>query len=287
MRLADALAAAARSRWAGQSTADRSAARARRCLAWLGTRRVTEARLRAMVDAMREAGLGPASVNRHLSALSAVLAEAAVVDSTGQPLRLPWQREPRGRTRVLTGAEVTLLRSACLLRCPRSAALVGFLHETGMRVSEALALRDEDVGDGWARVRTSKNGDPRMVPLTAEAVRCWRRGWAGLGQSRFNHVFRWARQQVPTLRDDREVVPHALRHGLASRLVDEQVSLPVVAAWLGHRSIRSTTRYCHPGRAGLAEAARRLAEGATGGTGSSPGQSRTSPAEDSRGQPGG
>jgi len=220
---------------------------------WLAGRRLTAARLREMVRDMRASGLAPATCNRYLSALSADRRDRGL-----PALTLPWQREPRGRTRVLTPDEVRLIRLACLTRCPRTAALVGFLAETGMRAGEALALREPDVTDGWASVRDSKNGDPRRVPLTPEAVRCWAAGFRGLSQSRLNHVFRWARDQVESTRGDAEVVPHALRHGCATRLVEAGVSLPVVGAWLGHRSPSSTYRYCHPGQAGLTDALRRI-----------------------------
>lgn len=273
MRLQEALELALRHRFSAQRDGEQAHRRAARCLRWLEAeevRRPTIAALRRMADAMGEAGLGPASVNRHLSALSVVLEEA------GLELALPWRREPRGRTRVLTRDEVSLLRAACLTRCPRVAALVGFLAETGMRVSEALALSPADIsshgspsghgghgGQVWARVRDSKNGDPREVPLTEEALRCWDQGFLGLSQSRVNHVFRWARDQVASTRRDREVVPHALRHGLATRLVESGVSLPVVGAWLGHRSPSSTYRYCHPGRAGMEDALRKITPDST------------------------
>lgn len=265
MNLSDALELAWHGRWSRQRSGDRSRARALRAVRWLGEDRrasmVRESDLRAMVLAMREAGLSPASLNRHLSALAAVLAEA------GREVTIPWQREPRGRTRWLTPAEVLQLRSALLPRDAGVAALVGFLAETGLRVGEALALTWADLDLG-ARprvlVRDSKNGEPRRVPLTAEAVRCVRaRGvaagpWHGLSQSRVNHLFRWARDEVGSTRGDPEVVPHALRHTAASRLVNAGVSLPVVSAWLGHRDSRSTLRYAHASDEGLAEAARRL-----------------------------
>lgn len=246
---------------------------------WLRGRRPTPARLRELVQAMKAQGLGPATCNRYLSALSAQLKEE------GRTLNsIPWQREPRGRTRVLTADEVRLLRLACAIRCSRTANLVGFLSETGLRVGESLALRAEDVEQRpgppegvrtvganptpattyWAVIRSSKNGDPRRVPLTPEAARCWAAGFTGLSQSSFNHTFRWARDQVESTRGDAEVVPHALRHGCATRLVEAGVSLPVVGAWLGHRSPSSTYRYCHPGRAGLEQALRLLSQGELG-----------------------
>jgi integrase len=188
-------------------------------------------------------------------------------------LLIPWQREPKGRTRWLTQDEVGHLAQACL---PRKhgvsvAALVRFLAETGLRVGEALALRWDDLElegpRAHALVRTSKNGDARWVPLTEEAaqaahsMRTQQRGpWVGLSQSVVNHVFRAAREAVLSTAGDREVVVHTLRHTAASRLVRAGVSLPVVSAWLGHRDFRSTLRYTHIDQDGLTAAARMLQE---------------------------
>jgi len=255
-------------RWAGQATGGEAAARAQRCLAWLKGRRPTAALLRAMVRDMAAAGLGPASCNRHLSSLSAVMSEAYGAAAPA----VPWQREPKGRTRWLTADEVSQLAQACLphRHGPAIAALVRFLAETGVRVGEALALTWADLeleGRALARVRTSKNGEGRTVPLTEEAVQAARTRltqhtgpWHGLSQSTLNHVFRAAREAVATTRGDAQVVVHTLRHTAASRLVRAGVSLPVVSAWLGHRDHRSTLRYVHVDEAGLQNAVRLLQE---------------------------
>lgn len=160
MRLADALQAALRARFEKQRDGDQAHRRASRCVRWFeaeGIRRPTVVTLRRLVAAMREAGLGPATINRHLSALSVVLGEA------GLELELPWQREPRGRTRVLSRGEVATLAAACLqYRHGKDvSSLVLFLGETGLRVGEALALTWQDVEGDGVRVRTSKNGDGR------------------------------------------------------------------------------------------------------------------------------
>lgn len=271
MRLAEALQLVIAHRFTTQKSGETSSQRAERCVRFLGDNRraarVTRADARQMVLAMREAGLAPASCNRHLSALSAVLAEAGV------ELELPWQREPKGRTRWLTHDEVSQLAQACLPRKhgPAVAALVWFLAETGMRVGEALALTWTDLElEGprpHAQVRTSKNGDARWVPLTEEAAKAARTQvtrttgpWFGLSQSSVNHVFRVARDAVTSTRGDAEVVPHTLRHTCASRLIRSGVSLPLVQSWLGHRDIRSSMRYIHTDREGLLNAARLLQE---------------------------
>lgn len=272
MRLSEALRVTWTVRFARQASGDRSLHRAERCLRFLGDKaaaRVSQADLRRMVAAMVATGLSPASCNRHLSALSAVLEQASV------EVPLPWQKEPKGRTRWLTREEVTLLASACLQSRHGQAvsSLVRFLAETGMRLGEALALEWTDLElegpRAHAKVTTSKNGDARWVPLTGEAAQAARTRldqpngpWRGLSTSIASHVFRAARERVATTAGDREVVIHTLRHTCASRLVRAGVSLPVVQDWLGHRDYRSTLRYVHVDQDGLSAAARMLQENA-------------------------
>ena len=265
MRLSDALAAARAARFDRQRDGSRAIARAERCIRFLGDRpaaRVKAADLRRMVSAMGAQGLSPASCNRYLSALSAVLAQAGV------ELAVPWQREPRGRQRTLSKDEVNHLAQACLTRAHGEAvaSLVRFLAETGLRLGEALALEWKDLDlDGprpGVRVRFSKNGESRWTPLAPDAVQAARtrltpqsRGpWYGLSPSTVAHVFRFARNAVSSTRGDREVVVHCLRHSCASRLVEAGVPLPTVQAFLGHRDFRSTLRYVHTSTDGLQEA---------------------------------
>lgn len=274
MKLIVALVMAKETHFSCLRTGVEASAMAARAVRWLGeatpVHRVNAATLRQMVRAMVETGLGPASCNRHLSALRPVLAQA------GLELPMPWQREPRGRTRWLTADEVTHLAQACLPRKHGAevASLVRFLAETGLRVGEALALTWECVdlasGRPHVQVTRAKNGDSRWVPLTPDAVHAARtqlvpdrksKGpWYGLSQSTVNHVFRAAREAVDSTRGDREVVVHTLRHTCASRLVRAGVSAPVVQDWLGHRDYRSTLRYVHVDQDGLANAARLLQE---------------------------
>ena len=45
--------------------------------------------------------------------------------------------------------------------------------------------------------------------------------------------------------NDREFIPHMLRHTCASRLVSRGVPLPKVMQWMGHKCIQTTLRYSH------------------------------------------
>ena len=44
---------------------------------------------------------------------------------------------------------------------------------------------------------------------------------------------------------DKDLVPHALRHTCASRLVQGGIDIRRVQMWLGHQTLQMTMRYAH------------------------------------------
>lgn len=204
-------------------------------------------------------GKSTATQNRALSAILVVWTKA---HRLGLLLSAPpsglYQRESRGRRRTLSINEEQRLLEA-LAEPYRS--LAALLSLTGLRVSEALALTWADLlfpakGGRMASVvvRDSKNGDARSVPVDEELLRLALLAVGGIAkntgpfshvsQSAFNHAWAAARAAMG-LADDREFVPHALRHTYATRLVVAGVPLAVVARLMGHRSVRTTFRYQH------------------------------------------
>lgn len=226
---------------------------------------VTVTRLRAAQRAWQAEGLSPATCNRRLAALSSCLAaareEGAIADVPRFPRRLP---EPPGRERAPTRDELAAIMRA--MRSVRSceARLVRLLAATGCRLAEGLALRPFDLerdpgGTWWLRVRTSKSGKPRMVPLPARlsrwAERSVRRGddplFAQVARSSFGRVWREARESAGL---GGWFVPHTLRHMRASTLAASGAPVPTVAALLGHADWRTTARYTHVARDQVAAA---------------------------------
>jgi integrase len=236
----------------------------------------------AVLNAIRAEGakqrLSPATVNRRISALKTAFewARDNGLHDFPTPKNTRPLKESSGRTRVVSNSELHNMAGVLEVGAnPHSRAMPGFiefLYETGLRVSEALALTYGDVrctspglNPVSVRVRDSKNGSPREVPLSAGAVRAldfqfpvapstplW-----GFTQAEFNRAWAVARRKVG-LHGDKEFVPHALRHSCASRLVAAGVPLPVVKKWMGHKSIQTTMRYAHVNDAQLADAARAL-----------------------------
>lgn len=138
---------------------------------WFGDRRLSEIDQQAL-DA---AAIGlypdasPATRNRQVySPMSAIMKRAGI--------RIPFARPKgsRGQSRLawLRPEEAWRLLSAAENVHSRFGALCTFLLYTGCRLSEALSLRPADLhlGEAFAYVRQTKNGDPRAVHLPPVVV---------------------------------------------------------------------------------------------------------------------
>jgi len=155
----------------------------------------------------------------------------------------------------------------------RVAPVVVFVAYTGCRISEALSVRwaDVDLEQQEALLRGTKTDSAvRSVPLMPEVVEALREvrarqrherlmmgaGWAdqaglvfttGTGSPYSDHQARrdftaaLRAAGLPTARPF-----HSLRHGLATRLLNRGVPMPMVSKILGHASIRTTVdTYAH------------------------------------------
>ncbi len=151
----------------------------------------------------------------------------------------------------------------------RDRALIALMAQTGLRVSEAIGLRFQDVElSGPAHVLcTGKGRKQRLTPITP-AVAAILRDWskecnAHPEQPLFPHSrnpsrhlsrdaveyllkkhAKVAQEQCPSLVGKR-ISPHVLRHSCAMDLLTSGVDHATIALWLGHESIESTQCYLH------------------------------------------
>lgn len=151
----------------------------------------------------------------------------------------------------------------------RNRALVALLWRSGLRVSEALALKpaDVDTAAGTINVRRGKGGKARVAVIDGRAlghVRAWLGVRASLGLNGRQPVFcsvaqgttrepgrpldsSYVRRLLPKLGEaagiDKRVHAHGLRHTHATELVGAGVPLHVIAGQLGHASTATTDAY--------------------------------------------
>jgi site-specific recombinase XerD len=147
----------------------------------------------------------------------------------------------------------------------RDYALLLFLYNTGARVSEALAVRVQDLSLRCPQqVRLhGKGSKDRFCPLWREtsdtlrslpAIRdarpgdllfCNRQGHA-LTRDGVAYILRKhanaAAIKAPALHR-RHITPHTLRHSCAAALLQGGVDITVIRDYLGHASVATTSRY--------------------------------------------
>jgi site-specific recombinase XerD len=185
-------------------------------------------------------------------------------------LAIPPKRFDRPEIRFLTQAQL-----AVLLAAPdqdrwegrRDRALLTLTAQAGLRVAELTGLNNGDItlGDG-ANVRClGKGRKHRAVPLntaTSTVVSGWLIERAGLREEPLfptrtgrrlspDAVERLVGKHARTAASHDssfpadQVHPHVLRHTCAMNLLHNGVDTAVIALWLGHADIRSTTTYLH------------------------------------------
>lgn len=212
-------------------------------------------------------GVAPSTTRRRISALRSFLkflkkqglgpsADLPTTSGIRLPKRLPKALTPELLERLLASPDQATLQGL------RDRALMEVVYGTGLRVSEAMGLRVEEVHLEQAAFRvTGKRGKTRVVPIPRHTIpwiekyltevrpRLVRRPVASLflgdrgaalsRQSAYGILEKHRRYAgIP-----QAVSPHTLRHTYAVHLVRGGADLRVVQELLGHASIATTQVY--------------------------------------------
>jgi len=199
-----------------------------------------------------------ATINRYVAAISVVFSYAYKEYGLHvNPVRkIPSLPENNERIRFLSEAERTRLFSSCRAsQWDKLYLLVLLAITTGARKGELAKLGwgDIDFDRRTAYVSTTKNGQPKVLPLTDSVIRelhlfntkdsslifaskvkeevayCFTKPWKKALEDAEIKDFRF----------------HDLRHSCASYLAQSGASLLEIADVLGHKQISVTKRYAH------------------------------------------
>ncbi len=212
----------------------------------------------------------PATVNRELSILSAILT-LAVDDElipTNPCRRVRPLRMDNTRSRYLSKDEEARLLASLEGEEWLLNIVIMAIH-TGMRRGEIFNLSwfDVDFARGIVHVRNTKTNKDRVVPMNATV-----RGMLERQPKASAYVFpspKTGGRLVDVKRKFDEARKaagiadfrfHDLRHTAATRLADAGVNVVVIAEILGHGDIRTTKRYSHAMDEAKREAVEKLAE---------------------------
>jgi integrase/recombinase XerD len=222
---------------------------------------------------LRDEGLAPPSVARHLVALKMfyrfLRLEERTTENTVELLSSPalWERIPQ----VLSPESVEKLLAA-----PqpserfylRDQAILELMYATGSRASEVVGLKLADLYLDSAFVKCfGKGNKQRVVPLGAPAIEALREyleesrpklardaetPWVFVSRcgKALTREMLWVlvKKYVSRAALNVRVSPHTLRHSFATHLLAGGADLRTVQELLGHANIRTTQQYTHVDR---------------------------------------
>ena len=234
---------------------------------------LSAAQLREFIYFLKDLGLAATTIRRQISAIRTyfkfLVGEGIAARDPSERLESPkrWRVLPA----VLTIAEMERLLGAPNTDEPlaiRDRALIEFAYATGVRVSELVALKLQDIlfQDGVARV-FGKGAKERIVPVGRRALgqvslyarevrptldRGKGRGFLFLNArgSPLSRVGAWGIIKTTARRAglSKRVTPHTLRHTFATHLLEGGADLRAVQEMLGHADLSTTQLYTHVDR---------------------------------------
>jgi len=213
-----------------------------------------------------QAHMRPISAHRHYRALRTFFAWAVEGDLIkSSPLQGYQMRRARTLPRVPEDEEVRRLLLACdpeAFEGRRNRALVALLADSGLRASEALRLRTEDVNFAarTLTVRAGKGQKDGIGFFGAEAAQHLR-AWLAKRREARPEDFLFCNHQGRSLTRShathilhrlsvkaglpRKIGPHALRHYAATSILKQTGDLELVRQVLRHESLAMALRYAH------------------------------------------
>lgn len=205
--------------------------------------------------------------DRHLSystmnqaACAARFLYEQVLGQKRELFRIPMAKAPAKQPEILSRAEIARLFDACIH--PTHRVLLQTIYATGLRVSEACALRVGDIDSApdrmCVRVVGGKGGKDRYTLLSVTLLaqlRCYARtarphtwlfckdgGSSPINVLSAQRAYQAARHRARIMKSGGI---HTLRHDFATHLLEGGIDLYTIQRLLGHGHISTTARYLH------------------------------------------
>ncbi len=226
--------------------------------------------INAFMMAEKERGLGSNSISRELACIKSffkfLMKENIVKEDAATIIESPklWKKLPF----TLSISEVEVLLNTPNVRDPmemRDKACLELMYATGMRVSELVNLKMDDINMAVGFVKClGKGSKERIVPFGKKAKESIERYLeksrpqflkkkisnflflTRLGRPMSRQTF-WKiiKRYAKAARIKKKITPHSLRHSFATHILERGADLRIVQEMLGHSDISTTQIYTH------------------------------------------
>lgn len=210
---------------------------------------ITREDIDAYVIDMQKEGKKPATTNRHLASIAALY---RYFQRQGQEVKNPCKYESRRKIAETIPTTIPTEAIAAAWRTSQGPAksLLGIIATTGMRISEVLGLRYNDIDWQTGTITVQGKGNKERVVKTTMAVLDIFKQYGQPEQLRckiFTIGQREARRIIyESLRpftNCRHLNPHSIRHTYATQLAIQGVDTITIAKTLGHKNITTSQKY--------------------------------------------
>ena len=217
---------------------------------------VTVDELKEYINDLFKAGKSWSTVNVVISAINRFH-----VDTLGQDYILNKLPRPRSESKlpcVFSTQEVEILLE-CIKNLKHKTLLMT-IYSAGLRIGEACRLKLSDIDSGRMRilVRNAKGHKDREVILAKKLLISLRQYFRSYRPEVYLFNGRTPGQPITlstaqkafkkALRISKihkNASSHTLRHSYATHLMDKGIDIRIIQSLMGHKSMKTTMRYCH------------------------------------------
>ena len=238
---------------------------------------IKEEDLQAYIEKLSDEQFKPTTISRNIASIKAFISyyveQGIIADNVALSLKSP--KIEKKVPEIMTMNEVVTLLEQPSQNSPkelRDKAMLELLYATGIRVSELISLRLEDLNLQMSYIICKDKNKERMIPFGVKAklaleaylasartqllegtderilfVNC-----SGLPMSRqgFWKIIKYYAKKAGIVAD---ITPHTLRHSFAAHLVENGADLRSVQEMLGHSDISTTQIYANMNHSHLRE----------------------------------
>jgi site-specific recombinase XerD len=182
---------------------------------------------------------------------------------------IPYQKKHKTLPQVLSQEEIKAFFS--VLQDPKYFAIASTLYGSGLRLSECVNLKIEDIDSSnmVITVRDGKGKKDRVTIMSQKQLEALRDYYSKSRVKPVTYLFpkkddrfqHFSKRQTQSFIHNaglkagitKSVSPHILRHSFATHLLEAGVNLRKIQVILGHRSLQTTAVYTHLAKDFLSE----------------------------------